>query len=142
MSNFTIKELTSSAKAEQLKIDNTPPPAELANLQILIAGLEQVRALLKAPMIISSGYRCPALNKAVGGAKDSDHMKGLAADFTAPAFGKPAQIVKAIAASDIEFDQVIFENKGSVWVHIGFGPAKRKQVLTIDKNGTHIGVKE
>lgn len=142
MSNFTIKELISSTTADRLKINNTPPPAELANLQILIAGLEQVRALLKAPMIISSGYRCPALNKAVGGAKDSDHMKGLAADFTAPDFGKPAQIVKAIAASNIKFDQVIFENKGSVWVHIGFGPAKRREVLTIDKSGTHIGVKE
>lgn len=142
MSNFPIEELTRSKKATQLKIDNTPGPTELENLQILIAGLEQVRALLNTNMYISSGYRSPALNKAVGGAKDSDHMKGLAADFTAPAFGKPAQIVKAIAASDIQFDQVIFENKDSVWVHIGFGPPKRRQVLTIDKLGTHIGVKE
>lgn len=140
MSNFTIEELTFSERARAQGIDNTPTPEALENIKALMAGLEEVRALLGKPMLISSGYRCPELNRAIGGAKKSAHVDGFAADFTCPQFGTPDKVVRAIAASGIKFDQCIFEDMGSRWVHISFAPAMRQQVLTINKRGTFIGV--
>jgi len=71
MGFFTVDELTRSSKADSLGIDNTPDKESLSNIQHTITQLDKVRAYLKQPMLISSGYRCPALNKAVGGAKDN-----------------------------------------------------------------------
>lgn len=132
--NFTLEELTRSSKAVELKIDNTPSVQVLANLTVLANGLEQVRALLDVPMTINSGYRCPELNKAVGGVAASDHIWGWAADFVAPKFGTPNEIVKAIQKSRINVDQCITENNS--WVHISFNPSMRQQFLTATfKNG-------
>lgn len=140
MNHFSIEELTFSERARAQGIDNTPTPETLENLKVLMAGLEEARALLGKPMLISSGYRCPELNKAIGGAKKSAHVDGFAADFTCPQFGAPHKVVKAIAASGIKFDQCIFEHMANQWVHISFAPAMRQQVLTINKSGTFIGV--
>jgi zinc D-Ala-D-Ala carboxypeptidase len=129
--NFTLEELVHSQTAERQGIDNTPTPAIEANLGLLAHGLETVRALLGRPMIISSGYRSPALNAAVGGAANSQHMLGLAADFTCPAAGTPADICKLIQASDIAFDQLIYEY---TWCHISFVVSNpRRQTLTLNK---------
>lgn len=125
--HFTLEELMFSSTAQRLGIDNTPNAVMVANLTNCASGLEEVRALLGRPMSIDSGYRCPDLNKAVGGASNSAHMTGYADDFVCPGFGTPEQIVKAIVASDIVFDQCIQEG---TWVHISFDPAARKQVLT------------
>jgi len=133
MNHFTIEELTFSERARVQGIDNTPTPEALENIKALMAGLEEVRALLGKPMLISSGYRCPELNRAIGGAKKSAHVDGFAADFTCPQFGAPHKVVKAIAASGIRFDQCIFEDMGSGWVHISFAPEMREQVLRIYK---------
>ena len=121
--NFSVKELTYSRKAVENGISNVPGTSELKNIMFLITKLEEVRSLLGSPMLISSGYRCAALNKLVGGSASSFHTKGLAVDFTCPGYGNTADVVKAIYNSGIEYDQLILEypNKGQrSWVHIGF----------------------
>jgi hypothetical protein len=119
-----------SQTAARMGIDNTPTPEILKNLKIMAAKLEEIRSLLGVPVLVSSGYRCPALNKAVGGSKGSAHMLGLAADFTAPSFGTVLQTARKIAASGIEYDQLIYEFDS--WVHIGLsGGAPRRENLSI-----------
>ena len=101
--------------------------------------LDRVRALLGVPVLVSSGFRCQAVNEAIGGAKNSQHTLGQAVDFTAPSFGTPEQVARAIQASHIPFDQLIFEF--GRWVHISFVKTNpRGQVLTIDRNGTRQGI--
>jgi zinc D-Ala-D-Ala carboxypeptidase len=125
--HFTLEELVFSSTAQRLGIDNTPDPGKVKNLTTLANGLEQVRALLGAPMHIDSGYRCPALNKAVGGVANSAHVDGYAADFVCPDYGTPLQVARTIAGSGIAFDQCIQEG---TWVHISFDPRLRHQALT------------
>src|SRR5690606_25284898 len=108
--HFTLEELTRSATAQRLGLENSPTVRELANLMRLAAVLEDVRrALGHRPILVTSGFRSEAVNKAVGGSATSAHRLGLAADFTCPTFGAPLAICEAIAASDIEFDQLIHE---------------------------------
>ena len=126
--HFSLAELTFSATAERKQIDNTPPAAIIENLRHLASGMEEVRAALGGLAIrINSGYRCPKLNRAVGGARLSAHMAGHAADFVCPDFGSPLEIVKALAKSNIQFDKLIQEG---TWVHISFAPEARRQLLT------------
>ena len=133
--HFSELELTESDTATRLGIDNTPSQSVLENLMKTAIGMELVRKYLgDLPIRISSGYRSPALNAAVGGSMGSSHLLGQAVDFTCPAFGTPEQVVAALSASDIEFDQCIWEF--SRWVHISFTDKKRRQVLTIDRRGT------
>lgn len=131
--HFTIGELCVSQDAARLGIDNTPPPEIVRNLLRLAALLERVRALLgNAPILVSSGYRCPALNAKVGGSKGSAHMAGLAADFTAPGYGNVYKTARTIAESEIEYDQLIHEF--GAWIHIGLSSASpRRQNLSIFK---------
>ena len=134
--HFTLEELTFSATAQRKQIDNKPPAEVLENMKRLAAGLEEVRAALgNKPMRINSGYRSPKLNRAVGGARLSAHMAGYAADFVCPDFGSPLKIVKALAATGIQFDKLIQEG---TWVHISFAPEARRQMLTahFGPNGT------
>jgi zinc D-Ala-D-Ala carboxypeptidase len=133
--HFTLNELIFSSTAQRLVIDNTPPSEVIARLVKCATGLEEVRALLGCSMHIDSGYRCHDLNKAIGGATNSAHLEGYAADFTCPEFGTPEAIVKAISLSGIQFDQCIQEG---TWVHISFAPAMRHQMLTahFGANGT------
>jgi len=125
--HFTIQELTFSSTATRLRIDNTPPAAVLKNMNVLLTGLERIRAMLGAPMHIDSGYRCPALNAAVKGAANSAHVLGYAADFVCPGFGTPLEIVARLKISDLVFDQCIQEG---TWVHISFDPKARREMLT------------
>jgi hypothetical protein len=125
--HFTLDELIASQVAARRRIDNTPGAAIVDNLRRVSAVLEQVRAAVGRPITISSGYRCPALNVAVGGARDSAHLQGLAADINVPSMA-PKDLAKAIIAAGIEFDQLIYEG---TWVHIGLSAGKpRRQVLT------------
>jgi zinc D-Ala-D-Ala carboxypeptidase len=125
--HFTLEELTASQVATRRRIDNTPAPRVIDNLNRVAAVLEAVRALIKRPIVVSSGYRSPALNVAVGGAAKSAHVQGLAADINA--VGMSAHdLAQAIAGSDIMFDQLIFEG---TWVHIGLcDGVPRRQVST------------
>lgn len=134
--NFTLEELTLSQSASRLSLDNTPPPTVLAKLANTAKQLELVRTLLVQPINISSGYRSPEVNKSVGGAAKSQHLSGEAVDFTAPKFGTPRQIVEKIKSSNIQFSQLILEFDR--WVHISFDSTNKRQVLTINSNGTSI----
>jgi hypothetical protein len=127
--NFSLTDLVYSETAEQSGIDNTPPREIVENLKRLAAGLEAVQTLLGAPREISSGYRCVALNEAVGGSGASQHVQGLAADFDCAAFGTPLEIARAIQGSGIQFDQCILEY--GRWVHLSFSDAPRRRMLTI-----------
>ena len=132
--NFTLEELTHSNTAARLNIDNTPSVEIIDNLIFLSKELENVRVLLSSPMLISSGFRCYALNDFLGSKRTSAHTKGLAVDFIAPSFGNPESIVKKIVESDIEYDQVILEYNR--WVHLAFTKdTPRKQSLIIDSKG-------
>lgn len=129
--HFTLEELTHSDLAVRKGLDNTPDAETIANLTILAQTLERVRTLLNAPIHINSGYRSQKVNAALGSSPTSKHCLGLAADFTAPQFGTPQEVAKAIIKAAIGFDQLIYEF-GS-WVHLGLEePEKqwRNQVLT------------
>ncbi|MFN8992924.1 MAG: D-Ala-D-Ala carboxypeptidase family metallohydrolase, partial [Pseudomonadota bacterium] len=95
--NFTLREFTDSATAVARGWENVPPPEVMPTLRATAAGLEAVRALLSwivghdVPVIVTSGYRSPRLNREVGGSATSQHMLGEAVDFRAPQFGTPAQ---------------------------------------------------
>lgn len=127
--HFTLEELTFSQTAVREGIDNDPPPWVVENLRRLARALENVRAILGGAILISSGYRSPALNTLIKGSPNSAHIKGLAADFTAPSYGTPRECAIAISHSSIEFDQVIHE--GGRWVHFGLSEHEpRKELLT------------
>lgn len=127
--SFVLAEFLDSHTGIRMGIDNNPDAVVIAGIRSFLApGMQKVRDLLGHPVVISSGYRCPALNRAVGGSRNSDHMRGLAADFTCPGYGRPLDVARAIAASWIEFDQLIQE--GGQWVHLSFSAKPRKQVLT------------
>lgn len=128
--HFTLEELTHSDVALRRGIDNTPSADIVANLQILAEGLEKVRSLLGAPIIISSGFRCPDLNRLIGGAVHSQHMEGRAADFVSPEKGAPVDVCRQIAGSNIPFDQLIYEY---TWCHVSFRDGPRHSILTLDR---------
>lgn len=133
---FTLAEMMESQTAKKLGIDNTPSPAIIEQLKYTCSQLDLVRDYLKCPIVVSSGYRCLKLNRAIGSKDTSQHPKGQAADMSSPLFGTPLQVVEAIIKSGISFDQLILENLHTEWVHISFKKSgNRKQVLIIDKNG-------
>lgn len=139
--HFTLAELTVSETAARRGIDNTPPPSALANLVRLAAMLENIRALIGKPIIVTSGYRSPIVNEMVNGATGSAHLTGRAADIIAPAFGTPLELARAIEAARLPLDQVIHEF--GRWVHVSI-PADRAEprqmALTIDLFGTRQGL--
>ena len=136
--HFNLEELTFSDTAARHNINNVPTdPKIIDNLTKLALQLEKVRTLLGYPIHINSAYRCLPVNTLVGSKPTSYHVKGLAADIVCPTFGSPRAIVEAIIASDIEYDQIIWEFNS--WCHIGFaedGATPRKQKLIINSSGT------
>lgn len=131
--NFTLQELTVTSQ----KLDNTPGVKELQNLKRMADTLQSVRDLVGRPVTVTSGYRSPAVNKAVGGSPTSAHAKGLAADISVAGMSA-TELARLIRDSDIEYDQLILEypDKPSAWVHIGLSENKmRMQQLTI-RTGT------
>lgn len=123
--SFTLAELTATATG----LPNVPTPRQVDRLRHLAACLEKVKAgpLQGMPVIVSSGFRSDAVNKAVGGSPTSDHRNGDAADIKCPKFGTPLQVAQAIVKAGIEFDQLILE---PTWVHFGVGPRMRGEKLT------------
>jgi len=136
--HFSIEELIASESAARAGIDNSPPKSLMPSLLIVAQGLEAVRSLLGGRSIhVTSGFRCPKLNALVGGAPNSAHMKGLAADIICPEFGTPLQICQAVAASGVAFNQVIHEF--GHWCHVEFCiPPNQgtRQLLTITSAAT------
>lgn len=130
--HFTLAEMTFSATAARKGIANVAPPEIVDQLILTADRMEKVRALLgNKPIRVLSGYRSPAVNKAVGGSVTSAHRTGHAVDFVCPEFGTPAQVAAHLAQHLTHYDQII-EEFGS-WVHIGFGPGRRLQKLTARK---------
>jgi hypothetical protein len=143
--NFTLAEFTRSNKAAELRIDNTPAPEVIPRLLATAHTLQRIRDRLGKPIIITSGYRCQALNRAVGGVTSSDHQSGQAADIVAPGFGTPHELAAWIAPRVAEFGvgQLILERiKGKQWVHVStripFDPVDR--IITITDAGTRPGI--
>ena len=141
MANFTIGELSQSATAQRLGINNNPTPIVRVHLTETIQLLECIRAEweeycerhgLGNPAIrITSGYRSPELNKAVGGVKNSAHVEGYAADLQ-PVNGKQDEFEKFFALDfskmGYAYDQIILEkSKTARWVHVGYKRADGKQ---------------
>lgn len=119
-------------------IPNQPPPEVIAALKATAQQMESVRKLLGDRVVsVSSGYRCRALNRAVGGAATSAHLFGHAVDFNCHGFGDPLAVCRALAVSDLAFDQLIEEG---TWVHISFDPRLRQQVLTRRDGGYGLGL--
>src|SRR5262245_23473454 len=140
--HFSLAEFTASQTAAREGIPNQPDAAALENLKKTAAVMEKVRTILgDKPILISSGYRGPQLNAAVGGSTSSAHMVGYAADWTCPAAGDPLDICRVLVPHLVELgvDQLIWEYDS--WVHLGLsaGPP-RHQVLTIDNSGTRSGL--
>lgn len=129
--NFSMSEMTKSQTAARRGINNIPTGQALVNLRHAAAGMEVVRGILRVPILVSSAYRGEKVNALVGGSSTSDHVKGLAVDFTAPRFGSPYKVAKYLANyfDDLRYDQIIHEYGD--WVHIGFGARARGQELSI-----------
>ena len=135
--NFTLAEMTASQTAERRGLDNTPNATAIANLTRVAALLEQVRALIGKPIIVTSGYRSPEVNLAIGSTNKSQHPLGCAADIKVHGM-TPRQVIEACIKADIPYHQII-EEFGS-WVHISVpntpSEEPKRQALTIDRNGT------
>ena len=146
--HFTYAEMMRSTTAENEGIDNTPDSAVLKALRKTAAGMERVREVLKRPIIVTSGYRCQDVERALKRQprtwiSTSQHAKGEAVDFVCPKFGTPYSVCKAIVnnMAFVEFDQLILEYDN--WVHISFSATgkNRFQTLTIRKGtGYALGI--
>ena len=135
--HFTYDELTHT---DHRDLDNTPNEHELENLKRLASFLEEVKTVLGGkPIMVNSAFRSKAVNDAVGSKDTSQHRVGCAADLRVPGM-TPDQVVKAIIASGIGYDQVIREFDR--WTHVSVpnepSGAPRRQALIIDKQGTRV----
>jgi hypothetical protein len=141
--HFTLEELTHTDHRE---FDNTPNDSELENIKRLANFLEEVKTVLGGkPIMVNSAFRSKQVNDAVGSKDSSQHRIGCAADIRVPSM-TPDEVVRAIIASGIGYDQIIREFsdpvKGGGWTHISVpniaGAEPRKQALIIDKQGTRV----
>ena len=130
MRNFTIQELTASATAEAKKIKNDPTPEAAENLKQLVDKvLDPLRDAYGKPIRVNSGYRSPALNKAVKGSKTSQHMKGQAADITAGSKQENKKLFELAQELNLPYCQLINE-RGFTWVHISYDKNNvKRQIL-------------
>lgn len=131
--HFSLAELTVSSWAVANRVTNTPTTdQEWTNIRFLAQQLEKVRTVLGGnPIVVTSAFRNHRVNTAAGGVDNSAHRQALAADFTCPAFGNVTKVCRALAASDMVFDQLIWEY--GRWCHLGFkapGTQMRRQLLT------------
>lgn len=133
MKFFTIKELTKSITAQRRGIKNVPSKEQEQNLIALIENiLDPLREAYGRPIIVTSGYRCPALNTAVGGAKSSQHMTGQAADIRTveDTVIENKKLFDLAQKLKLPFDQLINEHNFD-WVHISYSDRNRREVKAI-----------
>lgn len=135
--HFSLEELIAT---QHRQIDNRPPPEVVETLRDTARRMEEVRRLLGNRVItVSSGYRSPRLNRAVGGARNSAHLTGHAVDFNCYSFGRPKAVCRALAGADLAFDQLIEEG---TWIHLSFEPRLRRQILTRTRGRYVLGLGE
>ena len=138
--HFSLEELTHTDHRE---LDNTPNSSEINNLKRVADLLEEVKTLLGGkPIMVNSAFRSKQVNDAVGSKDTSQHRVGCAVDIRVPGV-TPDEVVKAVMASEIAYDQIIREfatPEGGGWTHISVpnnpSGTPRKQALIIDKQGT------
>lgn len=130
MLNFTISEFVKSDTAAKNGINNTPDINSLDNiLELIFYVLQPLRDKLKKPIIITSGFRNTKVNELVGGAKNSQHLYGQAADITVSGMST-AQLFDFVKNSGIEYDQCI--NEYNSWVHVSYNKGhNRKQAFKL-----------
>jgi hypothetical protein len=133
--NFTLDELIASATAKQQHIINAPGVEEVCNMCALVHNvLQPLRNAMGEQIKIGSGYRCPRLNKAVGGVSNSQHVKGEAADLCIDGDKLKGKRWFDWIKSHCEFDQLIWEHnaKGSYWVHVSYRSdgKNRRQIIS------------
>lgn len=133
MKHFSMSELTKSATAARLGIDNTPTESVRRHLTALVDNiLDPLRDAWGAPIIVSSGYRCKKLNKAVGGASTSQHVTGEAADIhtVSDTAEDNRRLYRLIQSLELPVDQCIDEY-GYNWIHVSYGPRNRRMYFAI-----------
>lgn len=133
---FKLSEFINSATAKRLSIDNMPSFEIVDNLNRLADYLDGIREKLGKPILVSSGYRCPMLNKAVGGVANSQHQKGLAADLVCADMESLEKVLRETGG----FDQLIKEHrKGykSFWFHVSVcshnGKPRNQIIMNLEK---------
>lgn len=134
--NFALAEMILSRTAHRRGIDNTPPAAAVKALRELAQNvLQPVRDHFARPVIVTSGYRSPALNRAIGGSPTSQHTQGEAADFTVAGVSN-LEVARWIVAN-LPFDQLIYEFGEAGWLHVSYSADRtRRQVLrAVKRNG-------
>ena len=147
--HFTVEEFTQSDTATRMGINNDLPVELLATAKATADMMERIRAYLSdraaspIPIVVTSGYRCQQLNRAIGSSDSSDHIKALACDFRAPAFGSPLLVSKTLAPvmDVLGIGQLIYEH---TWVHVSSRqPDKRlNRLLTVRGKDYVIGIVE
>lgn len=128
--HFSLAELTFSQTAARENIENRPNAGQIENLRLLCMNiLEPIRVDIGKPVMVSSGFRSPRLNKAVGGAPTSQHLFGQAADIVC--FAVPVKtLFKRIIRLGLPYDQLIYEGtKSTAWVHVSFDTARTRRSI-------------
>lgn len=137
MKYFSIKELSRSTAATKYGIDNTPSTEVESNLRKLVDNvLDPLREAWGRPITVSSGYRCPALNKAVGGVAASQHQKGMAADISAGDREDNAKLFYLAQKLKLPYCQLIWEKgdkTGPAWIHISYDESNPKRQIVYAK---------
>jgi hypothetical protein len=134
---FSLAEFIHSTTAKRLNIDNTPTFEIVDNLNRLADYLDNIREKLGKPILVNSGYRCPVLNKAVGGVANSQHQKGLAADLVCADMTKLESVLRETGG----FDQLIKEHRkgfpNSFWFHVSVcqrnGKPRNQIIMNLEK---------
>ena len=129
---FTLSEFVRSDTAASLCISNVPTFENVENLARLCElVLDPVRKQLGTPITVTSGFRCPALNKRVGGVSNSQHLSGLAADLKSKDL---SELFEALAENE-NVDQLLFEDNGHTrWVHVSIAPVGKQPRNYINRN--------
>lgn len=132
MKYFSFQEFERSETATRYAIDNSMPEAAKANVAVLVDWvLDPLREAWGRPIYVNSGYRCPELNKAVGGSKTSHHMRGMAADISTGNYVDNAKLFQLIQTLKLPFTQLIDESNFA-WVHVSLDPANiKRQILKL-----------
>lgn len=140
--HFSLVEFTSSDTVARLNIDNSLPNELQGNAYRTLQMMERIRLHINAPITITSGYRCEALNRAIGSKPGSDHTLAFAVDFKASRAGTPAKIAKSLESviDVLGIGQLILEF--GAWVHVSTKiPDKLiNRVITIDRTGAKAGI--
>lgn len=131
--NFTLEELCASYTANALRITNIPNQTQENNLKVLACEvLQPTRDEWGKPIVITSAFRCPDLNKAVGGVKNSYHLNGQAADIKVTSDEEAQKLAKLLNKQKLT-DKVIYEKSGKRrWIHVQWSYAPRHLIIKMN----------